>query len=231
MKKELAVVENKELSLEQQWLEQPWGAAEDITAQDFIMPKLLLTQKMSKATDAGAKMGDWVDSITQEVLGSNTNPIQVVAFQTFPTWQIFEVEGNKKKYKETIPVTPENANMPREEEGRKNVYCINFYVLLVNRGEANEQFPYMWTLSGTASRVGKAICTTFKKLQMKNKPSASVVLQLSAQEKENDEGKWVVPAWSVIREATIEEIIAARRWYEDIKLSRINVKVDEEVEV
>ena len=57
-----------------------WGDA-PVSARDIIIPKILAMQGLSElVTDGKAKFGDFVDSVTHQVLGSIDKPLEFVPF-------------------------------------------------------------------------------------------------------------------------------------------------------
>ena len=57
-------------------------------------------------------------------------------------------------------------------------------------------------------------------------PSAAHVYQVSSVQEKNDKGTYYVPVVTKFRDAKPEEIATARKWYDDIRSSRVTVSVD-----
>jgi hypothetical protein len=77
-----------------------WGSA-DVSASDVIIPKILCMQATSELVAEGkARMGDFVDSITHEVLGSVDSPIKFIPFHMEKVWIVSE-----KKVTNTLSAT------------------------------------------------------------------------------------------------------------------------------
>ena len=65
-----------------------WGANDDITSNDIIIPKLMLTQPTSKlCIDGKATPGKFIDSLnTSIVLGGEGKNVELIVFGAFKTW-------------------------------------------------------------------------------------------------------------------------------------------------
>lgn len=96
------------------------GAAENFDSQDIALPTVLLMQAKSafvEDEELDIKSGDFVHSITQEVLGDKKKPLDFVAVYMFKTFQVFKDD----EYVETVPWTQENKHRTYDE-GYRLVY-------------------------------------------------------------------------------------------------------------
>ena len=219
--------------------EQNWGT-EGTDSRDILIPKLLVMQGLSKMVVAEkASMGDFVDSVTGEVLGSgrekDLKPVPFIPIMTFKTWAEYEKIEQKGKepkleFKGIIPMTEANANWPLEEEKDgvpvRRDRCINFYVLLADKPD---DLPYLITFRRTSYRAGQKLATHFKKCELaalrgKPVPPAKSIFNLTATKLTNDKGTFFVADVERSGETPNESLKLAWDWFQMLKTS--NVKVD-----
>lgn len=226
---ELATTENHDvLPIEQQLLHTPWGAAQELTTDDVLVPRILLVQKMSDMVDKfQAREGEFRDSVSGELLGSETQPLEVVIFSVFQTHVVMKYsDRGKLEFDRIEPVTPENANLPWRTDTEERSHTYNFYLLRALGEQTAGELPYILSLNRSSRRSAQRLNTVFMKLKRVNKPSASQVISFKSRREQNDHGSWMSVDWEIKREATIDELIAARQWHDDIAKRRVNVVVD-----
>jgi hypothetical protein len=216
-----------------------WGT-EGTDSRDILIPKLLVMQGLSKmVTDDKAQMGDFVDSVSGEILGSarekDLRPVKFVPIMTFKTWveyEKIEIKGKdaKLEFRGIIPMTEANANWPLEEEKEgkslRRDRCINFYVLLADKPD---DLPYLITFRRTSFRAGQKLATHFKKCELaalrgKPVPPAATVFALTASKLTNEKGTFYVADLSPTGTTPKETLKLAWDWYQMLKTA--NVKVD-----
>ena len=218
-------------------MEGAWGA-ENANSSNILIPKLMLMQGLSKeVTNGNARMGDIIDSVSGEVLGSalekDLKPIDIVPISSFDTWQIFKKEGGKLHYTATIPYGPDNSHWQQEwetDEERRDL-LLNFYVLIKEQAEKDpSSFPYLLTFKRTSTKSGRKLVTYFAKCRMHNSPPAANVFELCGKRVENDHG--VFYTWEVSqKEKTSPEVIeAAFKWWNTLSAKREDIKVDDKEE-
>lgn len=209
--------------------ESAWGA-ENISAQDIVIPKILLMQGMSKlVSDGRAAVGDLVDSITVEKLGNRKEPLSFIPFLTFKTWIESKKKGEKYEFVRQVPMDATNEDLPVEftegESIMRRDRSLNVYVLLprdIARGEG--VMPYVISFRRTSYQGGKTLATMIQKLAEFNKPAASKTFELIVADKENDKGKFVVLTVGEKGVTPRESMNLAYKWYKKV---RAGVKVDE----
>lgn len=190
-----------------------------VTERDFVVPKLVPIQKMSKFVDEfDAKEGDLIDSLTGEKLGDYEKRFECVCFKFQKVW----VEHENDEYIGTIPVTPANANMPFEDGSITRTLTYNFYLLPVS---VDEPDAYVLSMQKTSGQVARKLLSYFTKLGRINKPPFARVIGFTTAKRKNDKGSWCVPEWTPVRDATEEEMKDAARWRQQFKTSVM--KVDE----
>lgn len=207
-----------------------WGANE-MTAQDIVIPKLLLMQGMSEQVSSGkAKLGDYVNSVTQEILGSVEKPIEIVPFMMEKFWVHNKFNGKKWAFDFIERMTPQNQSDSWEYtnakgEKCKRIYTYNFYVLV-----AGQALPLITSFSSTSAKAGKELATQMYTINaLAKKAPASKVILLGGKIDKNDDGSYAVKSIKVARNTTDEELTEAFSWYTTIKGGGANVDTSDGV--
>lgn len=215
--------------------EQTFGI-EGVDSKDILIPKLLVMQGLSKlVVEDKAQMGDFVDSVNGEILGSAREkapkPVTIIPIKTFKTWIEYEkIDDKKLEFRGIVPMDETNANWPLEEvkDGRdmRRDRCINFYVLLKDKPD---DLPYLMTFKRTSYRAGMKLATHFKKCELaalrgKPVPPAATMFDVTATKTSNDQGTFYV--FDVVqKEATApEHLKLAWEWFQMFRTA--SVKVD-----
>lgn len=204
-----------------------------VTAQDLVIPKLLLMQNTSEYVgDGKVKMGDVVNSQTLEVLSDTTRALGIIPLKLYKTWRVYDLSGSQPKFLRQEAITAENASLPWEayEEGipiRRDL-CMNFFILLLAEVEKGEAFPCVVSFKRTSIQAGKQLAThLFKMAALGRLPySQSIELKVTRQKKETN--TYAVFEIGKGTEATAEAKATAEKWLG--LLSSLTYKVDEERE-
>jgi len=221
MSKEVTKVESSEVSTDAADMG-AWGNRET-SAKDIIVPKVLLMQGLSEAvSDEKAKLGDFLYSLDDEVLGGFDKPITFIPFHYERLW-IVKHDG---EFHHIEPVTPANENMPWEElQGStqvQNIYCLNVYAML----EGDLSLPVIIPFKSTSLKAGKKVVT---QMDFKNKAAGLIppakAMELSASKVKNDKGTYAVLDCKEVRSSSKEEIAAAFSWYQAVNAG--NTKADD----
>ena len=232
--KELAVKNKAEIAAAQN----EWGLDEQIDASVIEIPKLLLMQGLSKAVAAEkASMGEFIDSLTYEVVGSarekDFKPVEIIPLTMSVSWVKYEKIGDKLDFKGVFPLTKENADWKWEETNAdgdvfRNDQCLNFYVLLKGKADDPMELPYALTFRRTSFRNGKKLSSHFAKCQRAMQlgriiPPASKSFMLSGYKETNDHGTYYV--MDIEPGETIAEELqtVAKGWVKTIRSSSIKV--------
>jgi hypothetical protein len=217
--------------------ETSWGL-EGVDNKDILIPKLLIMQGLSKlVTEEKAQMGDLVNSVTGEVIGTargeKQRPCFIIPIKTFKTWVEFKVEGSKKTFSRVVPYDETNAHWKREDtndQGEKveRDECINFYVLLANQPDS---LPYVITFRRTSMRAGKKLATHFKMCELARArgqavPPAATTFALTGSKVTNDKGTYYVADIAAQGPTQKEALKIAYEWYLTLKQSEAKIKVD-----
>jgi hypothetical protein len=201
-----------------------WGDNE-ASSRDIIIPKILCMQSTSElVTDGGAKMGDFVDSLTSEVLGNIDNPVKFIPFHMEKVYIISKkVKGASRfEFVQYEPVA--NQNYPFEEEVGddtiKYEYTLQFYCLR----EEDTSLPYVLSFKSTSLRAGKVLST---QMYVRNKAAGLVppayTMELSGRKDKNDQGTFVVMEVKAGNKTSPELIGECLNWFKIIKSGKARV--------
>jgi hypothetical protein len=219
MTKEISKKESTELSMENDI--GFWGTNES-SSNDIVIPKIQLMQGMSQAvTNGKAKLGDLVDSVSGEIIGDITKPLEVVPFHMEKFFIVQKFNGKKFLYDRIEKITPQNENSPYdfEEKGikMKRVYTRRFYVL--TNGNV---LPYTIDFASTSSKAGKELATEmFVKNAMMKLPPAASKIAVGVKIDKNDDATYAVKTIKVVGKSTNEEIKQAFDWYKTVSKSAV----------
>jgi hypothetical protein len=210
-----------------------WGAPE-VTAQDIIIPRILVMQGMSEmVTNGDASFCDIMENLNESKLGDVKNPVEVLPFKLEKVWRITDETG--KEVKAIVPETVENAGWAyqgHDEEGVpvKRYRAFRFYCLLVRDLESGEALPHMIEFKSTSLRAGKKMATQmFTKNRMVGKSPASKVFAISVTKQQNDQGTFAVMDVKTGRDASEEEEALAFDWFKTLRGAAHAVHGDDEV--
>lgn len=209
------------------------GEHDDIQARDLICPKVLLVQSQSKAfVDRKAEMGDYMDSLTEEVLIPAGEAVEFIVLKSWRTWTVFENTGKgQPKYVATEDFTV-RPDRPQEEsvQGalRQNFETHNYYVILPHqlKEDSDGVLPYALSFRSTGLMASKTIKTVAMKAKMKgtNIPICFNVFTLGSEFVENELGKFYKPTVKKVRMATEEELGYVQQFVNLV--NEANVKID-----
>lgn len=198
---------------------------EDITADDMVIPKLLLMQPMSElVTDGEAKMGEIRDSLTKKLMGSEKNPVEVVIFSVFKTWLEFK-DGD---YMSTKPITHLNMALPLEEIASDGAVItrdkvINFYCLIPSEIESGDAFPFVLSCRRTSMMAAKTVNTYLQKMKMSGLNAWDKTFKITSSKETNDKGTFFilnVEAGEVSKDAWKA---TAKNWYDLLAKSKVRI--------
>lgn len=197
-----------------------WGTG-DISSRDLVIPKILAMQGLSELVSEGkAKLGDFVDSVSGEVLGSIENPVEFIPFHMEKTWIISRKKKGEGKFEfeRYEPVTSENQDYPFEaQEGDdtlKYEYTLQFYVLLPH----DTSMPYVISFKSTSLRSGKVLST---QMYVRNRAAGLVppayTMLLTGKKEKNDKGTFIVMETKPKGKTPNNLIAECLNWYKVIK--------------
>jgi hypothetical protein len=206
-----------------------WGMG-DVSSRDVIIPKILVMQGLSDLVGEGkAKLGDFVDSITSEVLGSIDKPLSIIPLHMQKSWIISRRKKGESKFEfeRYEDVTSANEGYPLEaadgDDTIKYEYALQFYVL---RPE-DPTLPYVVTFKSTSTRAGKALAT---QMYFRNKAAglapAAFVMELSSKKEKNDKGTFAVMEVKPKGRTSAEQEKEALNWFKVIKAGKTKVAAE-----
>jgi hypothetical protein len=217
MSKALSKTESKELAKPNM---ADWGQPA-VSSRDIVIPKILCMQGLSElVTEDKAKMGDFVDSMTSEIIGNyKDKPVQFIPFHLEKIWIISKkVQGQGDFSFDSITnVTPENEGMRYQEvvDGveYKREYTMNFYVL---RPE-DTSLPYIISFKGMSSKAGRILAT---QMYVRNSAAGLVppakIMELAGTKDKNDKGTFITLNSKAVDESSAEQIDSAFQWYKTV---------------
>ena len=208
---------------------------------DIVLPRILLMQSQSDlVAQKKAKPGDYLNSLTGEILGGEGKSFEIIPLFCAPkSWHTSEKgpRDGKPKWKKVqseAEIMKEYGvqlakDVPWEEElpgrvMRFNKRTLNFYVLVKSEVEAGEGFPYMLSFQSTAYNVGKKLATHFMKCGMLRAQPYDRSMKLSSFGVSNDQGNFFNPVLESGDKTLVDVREVAANWLPVVKSA--NVKVD-----
>jgi hypothetical protein len=231
-----------------------FGLDSTLSSDNILIPKLLLMQGLSDLVAAEkAQMGDLVNSLTEQIVGScrekDFRPVTFLPIMAFETWgvnQFIKKDGKEiKDWVGTVPFSSANADWPREGESLAvakhfgmepdtKFQCVrelNFYVMLDSECDDPMALPYMLKFKSTSYRVGMKLATHFAQCQRatqlgKPTPPASYLFKLSGTKETNDQGTFFVLSLEPAGRTSQEHLKVAYDWYQILVKNKDKVVVD-----
>lgn len=198
--------------------------------EDVIIPKITVMQKMSKLLEdrEDLKVGDFVESLNDEKLGSIKEPLEFIPFFMEKLWFRSQKVGNSFEFVSIEDFNPSNARRRYSETvdgvDYKNELHMKFYCILPE----DPSIPYAITFKGMSQKIGKALYT---QMYVKNKlgglSAAGKVMNLAGVKQENEKGSFIVLGTTVGRDTTQEELHTALMWYKTLQSGAASTKSDE----
>lgn len=199
-----------------------WGQSA-ISSKDIVIPKILCMQGLSELVSDDnhpAKMGDFVDSLSTEILGNyKDTPIEFIPFHLEKLWAVSKrsVGDTNYEFEKFEEVTVANEGRQYNETigdlEYKYEYTMRFYCLLPN----DTSLPYIISFKGTSTRAGKVLAT---QMYVKNRAAGLVppayVMRLAGTKDKNDKGTFIVMNVASVRKAEQSQINEAFGWFKTI---------------
>lgn len=203
-----------------------WGDSE-MSGRDIVIPKILLMQSTSEGvTEGDKKMGDIVDSVSMETLGSIDKPIQFIPFHLEKVWTISSRKIGEERFtfEKYEPVTAQNQSYPFSEKlgdiEMKYEYTMQFYVIRPD----DTSMPYVLSFKSTSSRAGKVLAT---QMFVRNKAAGLVppayTMELGGHKEKNDKGTFAVFDVKTGPKTSPDLIQECMVWYKVIKAGKTRV--------
>ena len=195
-----------------------WGDT-GVTASDMVIPKALLMQGLSEAVaDGNAAIGDYLNSLTGEVIAKKGEELELIPFHMDKYWAISEKSGNK--FRRVEAATPANENLPWDFTDTDGVDCKRtmvraFYCL---KSDELDGLPIIVSFSSTAAKIGKKLATRmFIMNRQAGKVPCAYGIKLSASVVKGEKGTYATPDFTVGAEVAPETIATCRDWMLSVK--------------
>jgi len=170
----------------------------ELFQNDILIPKLHLIQAMSELRkQKKADEGDFVDSLTGEIISPDGEELKFVVLKTFKRWHTFKLvnEGTKTKKEfisSEIMVLGKNENLAYQEtvEGEQIVrrQVISAYVLTEKDVLNVLDKPYIIDFAGASKYAGRKMISDINTLGKNSLPSFVGFFKLTAHEENFEDG-------------------------------------------
>ena len=214
-----------------------WGKNE-FSLKDLVLPRILMMQPTSQhVTEGQAKFGEFVNSLTNEIMGDITQPpLNFIPILMTKVWLVYsKTQGPngaiKLKFLRADPITLANENLPwnDKEDGIdiKREYVRQFYILLEN----DMSMPYVLSLKSTSSKAAQVLATQmYTKNAMAKLAPCAVKMSFGATKEKNDKGSFLVAQIKLVGRTSQEDIENAYYWYHAIQSGIVGVDLEESQE-
>jgi hypothetical protein len=201
-----------------------WGENE-MSSRDMVIPKILCMQGLSDlVSDGKAKMGDFVDSLSNEVIGNIDEPVNFIPFHMEKIYIISKRDKGASRFEFDRIEPVGNQDYPYEEtignEEFKYEYTLQFYVL---RPE-DTTLPYVLSFKSTSLKAGKVLST---QMYVRNRAAGLVppayVMSLLGRKEKNDQGTFIVMDVKQGDKSTTDQISGCLEWLKIIKAGKAKV--------
>lgn len=224
--------------------DQAWGAGSKVDSREIRIPKILLMQSNSDMVgrdELNLKQGDFVSSLTEEVVGSREeSPIEFVVLDSFKTRQTWEQAAGDKdatyiKSEGWDPSFKNKDKYPWEGKELNGVLVTwrevrHYYVLLSSDIEGGAPFPFVISFKGMSMKASEDLATHLAMLDSLNAPSAAYTFSLSSLKSEKDDNKFWILNVKKVRNSTEDEVLAARKWFDTLQERADDVVVEDDSE-
>lgn len=176
-------------------------------------------------SEGKARMGDFVDSLSNEVIGSIEKPVEIVPFHMEKIYIISKREKGASRYEFDRIETVTNQNYPFENEldgiQYKYEYCLQFYCL---RPE-DTSLPYVVSFKSTSLKTGKVLST---QMFVRNRAAGLVPpafhMELGGRKEKNDQGTYVVMEVKQGQKTDSDLIAQCLDWMKIIRAGKTRVE-------
>lgn len=230
MTKELTVsAEEKELqALEAEMRAKLAEQANKVDSSDIVMSKVMMMQGLSQLVmDGKAKFGDFVDSVTEEIIGSIDKPITFVPIHYTKVWIVRKKVGTEYEYSHTEPVTFANKFEYEYfdngiEYKRSPVHKVFAFI------NGNTSMPSIIDFKGMSGRTGKQLATQAWTIgaQQEELPFYNNY-ELSGIKDKNEKGTFVVLKVSKSNPTDPKTRLAAYKWLITLEKAEKNNAIKE----
>lgn len=206
-----------------------WGEEPQVDSKDIVLPRVYLMQAISQLVEEEkAKSGQFVNSLTEELLGDSEVPFVFTPFKIEKLWFVYKVVGGQNEFVTIEPVTAANINRPQSElvdgEEMNYQYALRAYVLV-----EGDDLPMVVTFKSTSLRAGKQLFTEmFVKNKMAGKNPASRQMELTSRKEKNDKGTYYVMSLKAGEDSDVETQKNALMWVKTLSQQTYSLAGEEE---
>jgi hypothetical protein len=206
---------------------------------DVTLPRILLAQSTSAVVKAGeVEDGAIRNSLTNEVIGGEGNPVEIIPLSFSKCWTVLSKKGNK--FIRTIPWTASNKDMPWEDKAEDrdgnmveviNQQTFQFMVLISKGLENDEILPAQISFKSKSLRAGKDLNSFILQKQAMGKPAYLSSAMLSCKQETNDSGTFYTFTMGKGKPTTPEQQKWAKLWVDQLKAKSFKVDTAEESDI
>lgn len=218
-----------------------------IDSSDILIPKLLLMQASSEAVAAEkARIGDFINSVSGEKIGSIVEPIEIIPFYNTKCIDIINADDSNKLLRKE-PFTPETAALPWEDTENgvkiKRFTRLDFFCLLPSQIAKGAILPFVVSFRSTSYKTGQAILTQWMEIRERNRIAQAEGrlndIQMPFSKSFLLEGKkitnekkqtYAVPSVRVHQDVSEEEQRMCLQWIKTVKANKTRVDDSDEME-
>jgi len=223
MSKAIATTKSTDLSTDvESWDDQVEGGAEEL-----IIGKVLMQQGLSdRVSDGLAKLGDYVNTLSGEVVGGFDKELDLIPFMFTRRYVVSEKKPGSSRFTfkrfDTITKANEKAPWFFDENGveMKREYLREFYCIDPN----DTTLPVIIGFKSTSAQVGKQI---WMQMYHMNKAAGKVPpayhITIGSKKESKDGAAYAVSTYKRGNESTNEEITICRQWMNTLKTQDIRV--------
>lgn len=205
-----------------------------IDSSDILIPKILLMQPASEAVaDEKAALGDYINSVTLEKVGSIVQPFEFVPFWHNKVWDIVNKDENNE-WMRTEEFKPGEDNLPWEFKDEAGTNCarikrLNFFGFIPEKVAQGEILPMILSFKSTSYREGTKILTQWKLNMSKNVVPFASSFEIAGEKRKNEKNQSYCVANVMLKTPAVsdEMLNLCMKWYKDIKHTKVQVKVDD----
>lgn len=204
----------------------------EVSQSDIVIPKILLMQPISEmVSQEKAKYGDFVDSLTSQVIGNGTDGINVIPV-AFKKYHLIMTKQSDGKFKFTrfdpIRTLMDEQKPYLDTEGGHAIerkLIRDFYVLI----PSISALPFSLQFKGMSSRAGAAFYTTaFATARASRLMPFATMFTITAKKTKNEKGNFAILDSKPMRRTTAEEFSNAKVWFNTINSMKVEELVSGE---
>lgn len=198
-----------------------WGAVE-VTSRDLVISRLMLMQGMSeKVSEGKAKLGDILNSVTNEVVATKDKSVELLPFYCTKQWVRSKKVGQRFEF---VSSAPDNGEAMAFEETINGVHYKNEHQYTFFFLTKELSMPVVASFKSTSHKIGKQLFTL---MYVNNKqagltPAASWV-NLGTIIQKNDKGTYATLNVDIAGRSTQAELNECIKWIGSLRTMAVRV--------